>query len=193
MTIRVAFIFCALLVAAGSSNAAIYKYTAPNGRVYYTDEPKGKHYKRLHFKRSNQFIRFNPQAFKRNKKKFSLLIARAASQYQVEEKLLHAIIQTESAYREKVVSSAGAVGLMQLMPATARRYGVHDSRNAEQNIKGGTLYLKDLLKMFNSNLHLAIAAYNAGENAVKKYHNAIPPYPETRNYVKQVLALYHRK
>ena len=79
---------------------------------------------------------------------------------------------------------------MQLMPETAKRYGVRNRTDPSENINGGTRYLKDLLKMFNSNLSLAVAAYNAGENAVKKYNNSIPPYPETRNYVKQVLALY---
>ena len=79
---------------------------------------------------------------------------------------------------------------MQLMPDTARRYGVTDRLNAEQNIDGGTRYLKDLLAMFNSNLKLAVAGYNAGEGAVMKYNNTIPPFPETQNYVHQVLSLY---
>jgi soluble lytic murein transglycosylase-like protein len=91
-----------------------------------------------------------------------------------------------------VRSYAGAVGLMQLMPATAKRYGVKNRRNPAQNISGGTRYLKDLLKMFNSNLKLAVAAYNAGENAVIKYRNSIPPYRETRNYVKKVLRFYQQ-
>ena len=81
---------------------------------------------------------------------------------------------------------------MQLMPETAKRYGVSNPKDASQNIDCGTRYLKDLLKMFNSNLKLAVASYNAGEGAVKKYNNAIPPYPETQNYVRQVLALYRK-
>jgi soluble lytic murein transglycosylase-like protein len=171
-------------------DADVYKRTAANGRVYYTDEPiKGFKYKRI--------IRTKPKgyakAFKnlaKNKKKYAPLIAKAASKYQLDKKLLHAVIQTESAYNEKAVSSAGAVGLMQLMPATAKRYGVSNRKNAKQNIDGGSHYIKDLQKMFNSDLKLVLASYNAGEGAVKKYNNSIPPYPETRDYVRKVLRLY---
>lgn len=127
-----------------------------------------------------------------NKSKFSSLIADAASRNQVDEKLVHAVIQAESAYNPSAVSRTGAVGLMQLMPGTARRYGVMNRTDPEQNVDGGTRYLKDLLDMFNYNLGLAVAAYNAGEGAVMKYNNSIPPYPETQNYVRQVLALYRR-
>lgn len=173
-------------------NADVYKRVGADGHVYYTDEPiKGFKYKRI--------IRTKPKGYAKsykslakNKKKFSPLIAKAASKYQVDAKLLHAVIQTESAYNEKAISSAGAVGLMQLMPATAARYGVSNRKNATQNIDGGAHYLKDLFKMFNSNLKLVLASYNAGEGAVKKYHNSIPPYPETRNYVRKVLRLYQK-
>jgi len=127
-----------------------------------------------------------------NKKKFADLVNEAANRHQVDARLVHAVIQAESAYNASAISSAGAVGLMQLMPGTAKRYGVVDRNNPVQNIDGGTHYLKDLLKMFNSNLDLAVAAYNAGEGAVMKYNNSIPPYPETRNYVKTVLALYDK-
>lgn len=126
------------------------------------------------------------------KTKFNDLIAQVASKHQVDEKLVHAVIQTESAYNAGAISSAGAVGLMQLMPGTARRYGVTDRHDPEQNVEGGTRYLKDLLEMFDSNLDLAVAAYNAGENAVIRHNNSIPPYPETQNYVRQVLARYNR-
>jgi soluble lytic murein transglycosylase-like protein len=118
------------------------------------------------------------------------LINQAANRHNVDPRLLHAVIQTESAYNSKAVSSAGAVGLMQLMPATARRYGVTNRNDPDQNIEGGTRYLRDLIEMFTPNLDLAVAAYNAGENAVIKYNYKVPPYPETRNYVKQVLARY---
>jgi soluble lytic murein transglycosylase-like protein len=127
-----------------------------------------------------------------NKSKFKDLIAQAAARHQVDERLVHAVIQTESAYNSTAVSSAGAVGLMQLMPETARRFGVMDRNDPDQNVDGGTRYLKHLIKMFEPNLDLAVAAYNAGENAVIKYNNSIPPYPETQNYVRQVLALYNQ-
>jgi hypothetical protein len=124
-----------------------------------------------------------------NKRKYADLIARAADKHQVDVKLVHAVVQAESAYNATAVSSAGAVGLMQLMPGTARRFGVTDRNDPYQNIDGGTRYLKHLLRLFNSDLNLAIAAYNAGENAVIKNNNAIPPYSETRHYVKEVLSL----
>jgi len=185
--------FWVLLIAFSCQvNADVYKRTGADGRVYYTDEPiKGLKYKRI--------IRTKPKsyagAYKRlanNKKKYAPIIAKAAAKYQVDEKLLHAVIQTESAYDVKAVSSAGAVGLMQLMPATAKRYGVSNRNNAVENIDGGTHYIKDLFKMFDSNLDLVLASYNAGEGAVKKYNNAIPPYPETQHYVKKVLGLYRK-
>lgn len=172
------------------ANADVYKRTDASGRVYYTDSPvKGLKYKRI--------IRTKPKGyakafknFAKNKKKYAPLIAKAAAKYQIDEKLLHAVIQTESAYNDKAISSAGAVGLMQLMPATAKRYGVSNRKNARQNIDGGTHYIKDLYKLFNADLDLVLASYNAGEGAVKKYKNTIPPYPETRNYVRKVLKLY---
>lgn len=185
------FFSLSLFLCYETSYADIYKYVSPDGRVYYTDKPSHRFYKRI--------IRSRPSSYnwavgriKGNKQKYSDIIAKAASDHHVDEKLLHAVIQAESAYHAQAVSSAGAVGLMQLMPDTAKRYGVRDRTDPVQNVYGGTRYLKDLLAMFNSNLTLAIAAYNAGEGAVKKYNNSIPPYPETRNYVKQVLALYHR-
>ncbi len=183
---------CILLLVLFSSytTADIYKRIGADGRVYYTDTPiKGFKYKRI--------IRTQPKGYgvayknlSKNKKKYSPIIAKAAAKYQVDEKLLHAVIQTESAYDEKAISSAGAVGLMQLMPATAKRYGVSNRKNATQNIDGGAHYIKDLKKMFNSNLKLVLASYNAGEGAVKKYNNSIPPYPETRDYVRKVMRLY---
>ena len=185
---------CILLLALFSSYTAadVYKRTGADGRVYYTDTPiKGLKYKRI--------IRTQPQGYAgayknlaKNKKKYAPLIAKAAEKYQIDEKLIHAVIQTESAYDEKAISSAGAVGLMQLMPATAKRYGVSNRKNATQNIDGGTHYIKDLQKMFDSNLKLVLASYNAGEGAVKKYKNTIPPYPETQNYVRKVMGLYRK-
>lgn len=171
--------------------ADVYKYVASDGTVHFTDKRKHKRYKRVvKSKKSRSRIAYN--SLKKNKKKYSPLIQTIASKYQLDPKLLHAIIRAESAYDPNAISSAGAVGLMQLMPATARRYGVTDRRNPKQSITGGTRYLKDLLKMFGSNMKLVAAAYNAGENAVKKYRNSIPPYPETQQYVKKVMAYYKK-
>ncbi|OAI23037.1 MULTISPECIES: lytic transglycosylase domain-containing protein [Methylomonas] len=179
-----------LLFAVGSVQADIYKYVAPDGRVYYTDEPKKGFDYRLIIRTRPKTYNHDLKYLSANKSKFNDLIAKAAAKHQMDPKLLHAVIQAESAYNPNAVSSAGAVGLMQLMPDTARRYGVSDRRDAEQNVDGGTRYLKDLLAMFNSNLKLAVAGYNAGEGAVMKYNYTIPPYPETQNYVQHVMSLY---
>ncbi len=180
------------LLISNTAVADIYKFIANDGRTYYTDKPKNSLYKRIIRTRALNYSSALPYMGS-NKKKFADLITEAADRHQVDARLVHAVIQAESAYNARAISSAGAVGLMQLMPATAERYGVIDRNNPVQNIDGGTHYLKDLLRMFDSNLSLAVAAYNAGEGAVMKYHNSIPPYPETRNYVKTVMALYNRR
>ena len=118
------------------------------------------------------------------------IIASAARLNGLDAKLVHAVIRAESGYNENAISSRGAVGLMQLIPATAQRYGVTNSYDATENISGGTRYLRDLLKMFNGNIELALAGYNAGENAVIRAGNRIPPYPETMAYVPKVLSFY---
>lgn len=169
----------------------IYKFVDTNGRTYYTDKPKNSLYKRIIRTRPINYAAALPFVGV-NKKRFADLIAEAANRHQVDVRLLHAVIQAESAYDASAISSAGAVGLMQLMPDTARRYGVINRNDPVQNIDGGTHYLKDLLRMFDSNLNLAVAAYNAGEGAVMRYNNSIPPYPETQNYVKTVMSLYYR-
>lgn len=127
--------------------------------------------------------------YRKGPKKYDHLVAEAADKHHVDPKLVHAVIQAESAYNEKAVSSAGAAGLMQLMPGTARQYGVNDRFDPYQNIEGGTRYLKHLMVLFNEDLNLALAAYNAGENAVIRNHYNIPPYAETRHYVKEVRSL----
>ena len=120
---------------------------------------------------------------------FSPLIERQARAKGVDPGLVHAVIRAESAYRPDAVSPKGAVGLMQLMPATARRFGVADREHPESNVSAGTAYLRLLLDRFNS-VPLALAAYNAGEGAVMRHGNQIPPYAETRGYVARVLRDY---
>jgi Transglycosylase SLT domain len=115
------------------------------------------------------------------------LVRAASLTYAIDEALLHAVIQIESGYNSRAVSRAGAVGLMQLMPATAARFGVNERTNERENIIGGTRYLRYLIDMFNGDLRLALAAYNAGEGAVLKYGSRIPPYAETKDYVRKVL------
>ncbi len=120
------------------------------------------------------------------KDKINEAIEKASRAYNVPVNIIKGIIRAESGFNEKAVSRAGAMGLMQLMPGTARELGVSNPFDAEENIYGGVKYFRKMLDLFNGNLVHAIAAYNAGPGAVKK-HNGIPPYKETRNYVKRVL------
>lgn len=113
-----------------------------------------------------------------------------ASEYAVDGDLIHAVIATESNYVSNVVSPRGAVGLMQLMPPTARKYGIANSFDALQNIRGGAQHLRHLLSAFDGNIDLVLAAYNAGEAAVRKHGRKVPPFPETIHYVKAVQAIY---
>ncbi|AEL07472.1 soluble lytic murein transglycosylase [Xanthomonas campestris pv. raphani 756C] len=123
-------------------------------------------------------IRLNTSAYQQE-------IAAAAREFGVEESIVRAIIHAESAYNPLALSRAGAQGLMQLMPGTARRFGVSDAYDAGQNIRGGVQYLSWLLKRFNGDLTLAAAGYNAGEGAVDRY-GGVPPYSETQRYVQRV-------
>ena len=113
-------------------------------------------------------------------------IKELAKKYRVRESLIKAVARAESGFNPFAVSKKGAVGLMQLMSATAKKYGVIDRYNADQNLEAGTRHLKYLNKKYNKNLRLVLAAYNAGEAAVKKY-KGVPPYKETRNFVKRVM------
>ena len=122
--------------------------------------------------------------------KYGEIIDRWARARGLPPALVHAVVRTESAYRANAVSHAGAAGLMQLMPATAKRYGVSFKGrfDPEKNVKAGTEYLRDLLDMFNGDVKLALAGYNAGEGAVMRYGRKIPPFRETQRYVPKVLA-----
>ncbi|GEM_PF-330779 len=178
-----------------TSQTRIYKCVNLNGGVAYTDKPpKNSRCKVIYQKRGNPVASFSIPYRKskvhRKYKNYQNLIQDVATSTQLEPALLHAVIQTESAFNPKAVSPKGAVGLMQLMPATARRFGVKDRTNATANVYGGARYLRYLLGLFNNDLKLVLAAYNAGENAVKRYGNKIPPYRETRGYVKKVMRLY---
>ncbi len=176
------------------AQADIYKYVDKYGRVILTDKPRHSGYKRLVKTWKGWEEAKVPKNFNwaKNQKKYDPTIRSVARLYKLPHTLLHAVITAESSYNPNAISRAGAVGLMQLMPETAKRYGVSNRRNPKQNIYGGSRYLRDLLKLFDNNVILALAAYNAGEGAVKKYGNKIPPYKETRNYVNKVIKYYKK-
>jgi soluble lytic murein transglycosylase-like protein len=194
-----------LLLASSASWADVYKYVDSSGHVYYTDKPRHSGYKvvvrtpvsvALPFSRlggiGSDRSRQSAQALAFGRAQFGQAIDFMANKYRLDPFLLHAVIQAESAYNPSAQSNKGAMGLMQLMPDTASRYGVRNPWNPVENIEGGAMYLHDLLGMFESNVMLALAAYNSGENNVRKYGNRIPPFPETQDYVMKVLRNYRR-
>jgi len=175
-----------------SSQGKIYKHVDASGRVSYTDRPIHDGYIRMEKTWKGWVDPGQTFNYQENKRKYRRLIATTAEQYDVPFWLVCAVIHAESLYNPKARSHAGAVGLMQLMPGTARLYGVRDRQDPQQNIDGGVRYLRDLLKMFDGDITLALAAYNAGENAVKKYGYRVPPYRETQHYVRRVNDLAER-
>ena len=182
---------------AHSAGGDIYWFTDENGVVHFSNVPTDKRYV--------PFITSGGRSAKKTisargatrspgavKTQYGPAIEEIARTYALESALIHAVVTVESAYNPTAISKKGAAGLMQLMPETAQRYGVADRFDPVQNLHGGARYLNDLLKMFNGNLNLTLAAYNAGENNVIKYGHQIPPFQETRNYVPRVLDLYRK-
>jgi len=140
-----------------------------------------------------QLVAAGDQVWSTGNNRVDGLIRQYGKQYGVDPFLIYCTMSQESSFNSTATSPKGAQGLMQLMPGTAARYGVTNPYDVAQSIKGGTRYLKDLLEMFNGRVDLALAGYNAGEGAVMKYGNNIPPYSETRNYVKLILKRYTKK
>jgi len=135
---------------------------------------------------ANQSVSAYSTSAKSSERPFSEIIREASQKHGIDEQVISAVIQQESSFNPQAVSSSGAVGLMQLMPATAKSLGVNDPYNAEENIMAGVKYLKQKMDEFGGNLSLGLAAYNAGSGAVRKY-GGIPPYKETQEYVKKIV------
>ena len=185
----------ALLAGPFEARADIFAFTDERGVAHFTNMPQIDRRYKLIRREANPAARpiqasWMPSAAEMQK--FQSYIDIAGRTNGVDAALIHAVISAESGYNPNAISRKGASGLMQLMPDTARRYGVQNVFDPAQNIHGGTRYLKDLLAMFNGDLKLAIAGYNAGENAVIRAGNRIPPYAETASYVPKVIDYYQR-
>ena len=189
-------LLAALGLAAGGACADVYKYRDAYGRIHLTDQPMKGNVVLLKVYRlggSSGSTGGGAAVLQQRRKAYAPLISRIAREQRLHPELLHAVVRVESAYDPRAVSSKGAVGLMQLMPATAERFGVSDREDPQQSLTGGASYLRELLALFDDDLTLALAAYNAGENAVIRNGNAVPPYPETQNYVRKVTSLYRQQ
>jgi soluble lytic murein transglycosylase-like protein len=186
------FALCAPLVCL--ADAGIYSFVDSQGQVFLSNVPDDNRYEVL-------IAPVVPPGEKKplemavnslSRKNYGAVIQQAAGQFGLDAALLHAVISVESGYNPKAVSKRGAGGLMQLMPATAKRYGVADVFDPADNVRGGAQYLSELLRLFGNDLKLVLAAYNAGEAAVQKYGNRIPPYRETVAYVPKVVDYYQK-
>jgi soluble lytic murein transglycosylase-like protein len=165
-----------------TTRADIYQFVGHDGSISLTNVPSDSRYRKIEIESS----RFHATLSERE---LEPVIRRYSSQHQLHPALIRAVIKAESDFDPRAVSRAGAIGLMQLMPQTAVRLDVRDMYDPDDNVGGGTKYLRQLLDRFHGNLPLALAAYNAGENAVDRYQ-ALPPFDETRQYVRKVLRYY---
>lgn len=165
-----------LVAGISPAGADIYRYVDADGKMHFTDTPTHGRWSMYLKERAPE----GPQL-----QSYRDLIRRHANSFRLEEALVKAVIKVESNYQSRVVSSKGAQGLMQLIPETARDLKVHNPFDPSENIRGGSEYLRRMLDLFDNDLELALAAYNAGPSTVQRY-GGIPPYEETRNYVTRV-------
>ena len=177
-----------------AAHADIYAFTDGAGVIHYSNVPTDSRYERLIADPPAPRGSSTPPGAELRAKAAALadLIDEAARHAEVSPALLRAVIAVESAFDPRAVSPKGAQGLMQLRPATARRYGVSHPFDPRDNLRGGASYIRDLLKRYGNDIELALAAYNAGEDAVDRHGRTIPPFPETQAYVPAVLRFYRR-
>lgn len=192
---------CALILALASVDAraagGIFGFVDEDGVEHLSNIPDDKRYRLIladRFEPARTALRAprGVLALPYAQRPFHDSVQRASQDTGIEPTLLHAVITVESGYNHAAISPKGATGLMQLLPSTARRYGTTNLLDPRENIRAGASYLRDLLALFDNNLELALAAYNAGENAVIRHGRRLPPYTETRRYVPLVLAHYKR-
>lgn len=172
------------------AHADIYAYARPNASLVLTNIAAGADQPEWVIRAADDAPQPAPPTPSPPRGRYQDEVDAAASEYAVDGDLIHAVIATESNYVSNVVSPRGAVGLMQLMPPTARKYGIANAFDALQNIRGGAQHLRYLLAAFDGKIDLVLAAYNAGETAVRKYGRKVPPFPETIHYVKAAQAIY---
>lgn len=188
---RVAQLFVMLLLLPGAGQADIYAFVDEVGITHFSNVPQDRRY-RPFLRTTESSASLRAPADRRIPQQFAQHVSLFGSASQVSPALIHAVISAESGYNPNARSRKGAMGLMQLMPGTAQRYQVSDPYDPAQNIRGGVSYLRDLMRQFDADLPLVLAAYNAGEGAVQRHGNRIPPFAETRQYVPRVLELYER-
>jgi len=190
-TVTLVIFFC-LFFMVSSSSAGIYRYVDENGVIHFTNCPRDPKFK-LYIRESREDVGdengSSSASYVKDSNQYDSLITEFSRKYQVEFALIKAIIRAESGFNPLAVSRKGAKGLMQLMPETAQRVNVSNIFNPKENIEGGVRHFKYLLSLFNDDLRLSLAAYNAGENVVAELRS-IPPYRETVDYVKKVLSYY---
>lgn len=180
---------------AGPARADIYTFKDASGVIYYTNVPTDPRYSvmiREPFKAPNLNKGVARPGRAGGRDPYRALVEQAAREHKLDQALLRAVIAVESNNNPYAVSRKGAVGLMQLMPETAERYGATNPYDPAENVNAGARYLRDLMQKFNNDLSLTLAAYNAGESKVIRYGNRIPPYRETLLYVPKVMDLYRR-
>jgi soluble lytic murein transglycosylase-like protein len=184
-------IFFCLLFLPDLSSAGIYKYVDENGTIHFTNCPRDPKFK-LYIRESKEDVgdeNNSSSSYIKDSNQYDSLISEFSKKYQMDFALIKAIIRAESAFNPFAVSRKGAKGLMQLMPETASRMNVSNIFNPRENIEGGVRHFRYLLSLFNDDLRLSLAAYNAGENIVAELRS-IPPYRETVDYVRKVLSYY---